>query len=123
MGCPCGQVTLHHHHLRFYLFCTWCMEKILEIIQKLIWSCHFLSLELPQSENDENQGRPTTQVFSSPEPLGSQGELIVYPCSVVVVVVVVDVHTFQSSSSLKPLGQSNLNFMWSILMKKERKFI
>ena len=66
-------------------------------------------------------------LFSSPEQLGSQGELIVYPCSVVivvvVVVVVVVVHTFQSSSSLKPLGQSNSNFMWSILRKGEQKFI
>ena len=25
--------------------------------------------------------KPTISVFSSPEPLGSQGELIVYPCS------------------------------------------
>ena len=47
------------------------------------------------------------------------GELI--PCSVVVVVVVV--HTFQTSSPQKPLGQSKLNFMWSILRKGERKFI
>ena len=39
--------------------------------------------------------------------------------SVVVVVVVVVVHTFQPSSSLKPLGQSNSNFMWSILRKGE----
>ena len=52
------------------------------------------------------------------------GELIVYPCSVnVVVVVVVVVHTFQSTSSLKPLGQSNSNFMWSILRKGEQKFV
>ena len=47
-------------------------------------------------------------------------ELIVYPCSVVVVVVV---QTFQTSSPLKPLGQSKPNFMWSILRKGERKFI
>ena len=41
------------------------MEKIPEIIQTLISisSCQFLSLESPQSEIDENQGRPTTQVF------------------------------------------------------------
>ena len=52
--------------------------------------------------------------------LGSQGKLTVYPCSVVVVVVV---HTFKSSSFLKPLGQSNSNFMWSILRKGERKFV
>ena len=30
---------------------------------------------------------------------------------------------FQSSSSLKPLGQSKPNFMWSILRKEEQKFI
>ena len=62
-------------------------------------------------------------ILSSPEPLGSQGELIVYPCSVVVVMVVVIDHTFQLSSSLKPLGQSNSNFMWIIVRKGEPKFI
>ena len=45
--------------------------------------------------------------FSSPEPSGSQGELIVYPCSVVRPSVV---HHFQRSSPLKPLGQSKSNF-------------
>ena len=59
-------------------------------------------------------------IISSPKPLGSKGELIVYPGSVVVAVVV---HTFQSSSSLKPLGQLNSKFMWSILRIGERKFI
>ena len=38
------------------------MEKIPETVLRLIWSCHFLSLELPQSEVDESQGKPTTQV-------------------------------------------------------------
>ena len=33
------------------------------------------------------------------------------------------VHHFQRSSSLKPLGQSKPNFMWSLLGKGERKFI
>ena len=46
-------------------------------------------------------------VISSPEPSGSQGELIVYPCSVVHPSVV---HHFQRSSPLKPLGQSKPNF-------------
>ena len=46
-------------------------------------------------------------IFSSPEPSGSQGELIVYPCSVVRPSVV---HHFQRSSSLKQLGQSKPNF-------------
>ena len=56
-------------------------------------------------------------IFSSPEPSGSQGELIVYPCSVVRPSVVRRpsvrpsvVHTFQRSSPLKPLGQSKQNF-------------
>ena len=44
------------------------------------------------------------------------GELIVYPCSVVVVVVV---HHFQTSSPLKLLDQSKPNFMWSLLGKGE----
>ena len=38
------------------------MDKIPETILRLIWSCQFLSLELPQSEVDESQGKPTTQV-------------------------------------------------------------
>ena len=47
-------------------------------------------------------------VFSSPEPLGSQGELIVYPASRRPSYVV---HHFQRSSSLKQLGQSKPNFI------------
>ena len=58
-------------------------------------------------------------VFSSPEPLGSQGKLIVYPSSRRPSVV----HHFQRSSPPKPLGQSKPNFMWSLLGKGERKFI
>ena len=54
--------------------------------------------------------------ISSPEPSGSQGELIVYPCSVVRPSVV---HHFQRSSSLKQLGQSKPNFTWSIYGKGE----
>ena len=67
----------------------------------------------------------TIQIFksllciSSPEPLGSQGELIVYPSSRRLSAV----HHFQRSSSLKPLGQSEPNFMWSILWKGDPKFI
>ena len=68
-------------------------------------------------------------VISSPEPLGSQGELIVYPSSrrpsssVRPSVVRPSVHHFQRSSPLKPLDQSKPNFMWSLLGKGERKFI
>ena len=57
-------------------------------------------------------------LFSSPEPLGSQGELIVYPSSRHP-----SVHHFQTSSPLKLLGQSKPNFMWSLLGKGEPKFI
>ena len=64
-------------------------------------------------------------VISSPEPSGSQGEFIVYSCSGV------RHHRcrccrhqqFQTSSPLKPLGQSKKFFMWSLLGKGERKFI
>ena len=69
-------------------------------------------------------------LFSSPEPSGSQGELIVYPWSGVrrtsssAVVVRPSVRShFQTSSPLKPLDQSKSNFMWSLLGKRERKFI
>ena len=63
-------------------------------------------------------------LFSSPEPLGSQGELIVYQWSGVRrPSVVVVVHNAQTSSSRKPLGRSKPNFMWSLLGKGERKFI
>ena len=51
------------------------------------------------------------------------GELIVYPCSGVRPSSSVRRPQFQRSSPLKPLGQSKPNFMWSILMKGERKFI
>ena len=59
-----------------------------------------------------------TNIFSSPEPLGSQGELIVYPSSRRPSVrrpSASVVHHFQRSSPLKPLGQSKPNFMWSLL--------
>ena len=63
-------------------------------------------------------------IFSSPEPSGSQGELIVYPwsgsCHTSSVIVC---SHFQTSSPLKPLDQSKPNFMWSLLGKGERKFI
>ena len=55
-------------------------------------------------------------VFSSPEPLGPHGELIVYPSSR-------RPSVFQRSSSLKPTGQSKTNFIWSLLGKGEPKFI
>ena len=55
-------------------------------------------------------------IISSPEPNGSQGELIVYassrrPSSVCPSVV----HNAQTSSPQKPLGQSKPNSMWSLL--------
>ena len=60
-------------------------------------------------------------IFSSPEPLGSQGELIVYPSSRRPSVrrrrpsASSVVHNAQRSSSPKPLGKSKPNFMWSLL--------
>ena len=55
-------------------------------------------------------------VFSSPEPLGSQGELIVYPSSRRPSSVRRRRRKqFQTSSSPKPLGRSEPNFMWSLL--------
>ena len=63
--------------------------------------------------------------FSSPEPLGSQGKLIVNPSSRRPSVRRTSsvVHYFQRSSSLKPLDQSKPNFIWSLLGKGERKLI
>ena len=59
-------------------------------------------------------------IISSPEPLGSQGELIVYPSSWRPSVrrrrpSSVVVHNAQRSSSPKPLGRSKPNFMKTIL--------
>ena len=56
-------------------------------------------------------------IVSSPEPLGSQGELIVYASSRRPSYVVRPsvVHNAQTSSPQKPLGQSKPNFMWSLL--------
>ena len=62
-------------------------------------------------------------IISSPEPLGSQGELIVYPCSGVRPSSSVVRPQFQPSSPLKPLGQSKPNFMWSLFWKGEQKFV
>ena len=84
-------------------------------------------------------------VLSSPEPLASQGELIVYPCSVVVRPSTIFKHHLPNSfsnqsqiyinspghmtkmaatpiyiSSPKPLGQSKPNFMWSLLGKGDK---
>ena len=72
--------------------------------------------------SDSNGGAIITRVnalVSSSEPFGSQGELIVYQSSRRLSVV----HHFQISSSLKPFGQSEPNFMWSILGKGGPKFI
>ena len=65
-------------------------------------------------------------IISSPEPLGAQGELMVYHSSRSPSGVrrpSASVHHFQSSTSLKPLGHLKPNFMWSLLWKGERKFI
>ena len=40
------------------------MDKIPETVLRLIWSCQFLSLELPHSEFDESQGNPTTTPYT-----------------------------------------------------------
>ena len=61
-----------------------------------------------------------TTVFSAPEPLGSQGELIVYlssrrPSSVRRRRRCRRRKQFITSSSPKPLGRSKPNFMWSLL--------
>ena len=57
-------------------------------------------------------------IFSSPE-RKAPGELIGWKrCGVVVMV-----HNVQISSPLKSLGQSEPNFMRSILRKREQKFI
>ena len=52
-------------------------------------------------------------LFDSPVPLGSQGDLVVYPCSGVHP----SVNHFQRYS-LKPFAQSKPNFVWSILGKE-----
>ena len=61
-------------------------------------------------------------IFSSPEPSGSQGELIVYPCSGLRRCHRLSVNNVQTSS-LKPLGQSKTNFIWSLLGKGEKVYI
>ena len=67
-------------------------------------------------KNENDKENPI--IISSPEPLGSQSELIVYPLSRCR-----PLSVFQRSSPLKPLGQSKPNFIWSLLGKGERKFI
>ena len=57
-------------------------------------------------------------VFNSAEPLGSHA-----PSSFVVVVVDVVAFNVQMPSPLKPLGQSEPNFIWSNLRKGEPKFV
>ena len=61
-------------------------------------------------------------VYSSPEPSGSQGEIIVYPCSGVCCRrrCCHRHQQFQTSSPMKTLGQSNPNFMWSFPWKREK---
>ena len=57
-------------------------------------------------------------IFSSPEPSGSQGELIVYPCSGVSLSI-----GDRLSTIFKNLRQSKPNFMGRIHGKDEQKFI
>ena len=59
--------------------------------------------------------------ISSPEPKAHHGAYRI-PMGPSSSSVVVRSH-FQTSSPLKPLGQSKPNFMWSLLGKGERKFI
>ena len=54
---------------------------------------------------------------------GSHCSLIGWPCSGVRPLSVRRSPQFQRSPSLKPHGQSKLNFTWNILRKGERKFI
>ena len=67
-------------------------------------------------KNENDKENPI--IISSPELLGSQSKLIVYPSSRCR-----PLSVFQRSSPLKPLGQSKPNFIWSLLGKGERKFI
>ena len=60
-------------------------------------------------------------IFSSPEPSGSQGELIVYPCSGIWRRCRRRRQQFLTSFPLKPLSQSKPNFMRSLLRKGGRK--
>ena len=63
-------------------------------------------------------------IISSPEPK-AHGELIGYPWSGVSRPSSPSIvrPQFQTSSLLKPLGQSKPSFIWSLLGKGERKFI
>ena len=71
-----------------------------------------------QKKNGKRIRPKNVDIFSSPEPLGSQGELIVYQSSRRPSVRPSSVRRrkqFQTSSSPKPLGRSKPNFMWSLL--------
>ena len=70
-----------------------------------MFSCHFIT-------HAKYLVKIIIGLFSSPEPSGSQGELIVYPCSGVHPS---SVHNVQTSSPLKPLGQLKPNFMSGLL--------
>ena len=91
------------------------MIKHIEKMQKLDKGTSFQAARF--NVIHKNIAKVQTDTFlrgfiSSPEPSGSQGELIVYPCSVVRPSVRRPsvVHHFQRSSSLKQLGQSKPNF-------------
>ena len=62
------------------------------------------------------------KVISSPEPLGSQGEFIVYPCSGIRPSQSVRPQ-FQTFSPPKPLGQSKPNYYVEPPWEGEPKFI
>ena len=53
LGFPCGQVTLHHHHLRFYLFCIRSMEKIPEIMELSLNSHNLRLMKIKESQQSK----------------------------------------------------------------------
>ena len=99
--------------------CVSCLENMVGIMQRC--PCNVL----PLTPHFYIGKLVFTRVYiiSSPEPSGSQGELIVYPWSVGLRRRPSSVHIFQTSSPQKPLGRSKPNFMWSLLGEGERKFI
>ena len=103
---------LNHLNVNFNILIIWIREK---------GSVFFLHVPISRNHGGLcsegyllSLGARTDCVISSPEPLGSQGELRagVRP----------SVHHFQRSS-LKPLDQSKPNFIWSLLGKGEPKFV
>ena len=102
-----------------------CFRPLIQIVVNHQWPLNRFKVNVTDKCQQITRLLYDDVLFSSPEPLGSQGELIVYPWSGVrrrPSSVVVRSH-FQTSSPLKPLDQSKPNFMWSLLGKGERKFI